>query len=543
MRIISLKYLTAVMTLITGLFVSSCNQDDFFELTNPPEFPWLNVSEYEMAAVSPYNYAFYSGWGGHFYFADVVFRDAMTDLLYHIPGATADYPVNEVYNRQTSVNNISRVSESFSSGYRAIGLANAALDFYYNNNGNPFPSATTQDKNFNLPRIAGELHFMRAFSYFYMTIRHCPVPEDPGFETEEILPLRKSFTDAEGAINAEFVTTRAIYDFIVEDLTKAIELLPTTYLDGVHHPSYRIGRANQHVAKALLARVYFRLGDFSKAEALATEVIEEGPYTLNQDPIEAFNRSDASQGNEVIWQALFYDETLRESPNDVTLFTFLDYRATNGGHGEFFKRSSWHTYSMSNPMAQRLGWMDESLGETESARFDKRYRQLYHRLEGNRDRLGDNPDEYEQQYTHVKEPRIWGDKYFRAANGQYGNVPVIRLAELYLTRAIIRFKNNDMSGAAADLNVVRRRAWDETAAGVAYDDSDAFLTSANITEEMIHQERIKELAFEGDWLLYSQAMGLPLLAGERVGVSEIEAPYSGLYWPVPQSELDFRSNN
>ena len=72
-------------------------------MTNPPEFPWLNITEFERAAVSPYNYSLMSGWGGHFYFADIVMNDAMTDLIYHIPGASANYPSLEFYNRQTNV--------------------------------------------------------------------------------------------------------------------------------------------------------------------------------------------------------------------------------------------------------------------------------------------------------------------------------------------------------------------------------------------------------------------------------------------------------
>jgi starch-binding outer membrane protein, SusD/RagB family len=536
------KIMITIVSLF-AMFQSSCEHEDFFELTNPPEFPWLNVTEFERAAVSPYNYSFFFEWGGHFAIADRIIFDAMTDLIYHIPGSSANYPVTEIYNRQTNVE-IQRANASFTAGYRSIGIINAALDFYYENDGDPYPNASTSDKENNLKRIAGELHFMRAYAYFHQTLRHCPAPGNPSFETDEILPLRTAFTDADAAMNAEFVSTRRIYDFILEDLGKAVELLPERYIEGIHHPSYQHGRANRFAARAMLARVLFRLGEWDQALEQLNVVIDNngGIYTLDQAPIEAFNRSNATRGNEVIWYALFYDVEKGSSPRDATLFTYLDYRALNGGHGEFFRRSTWHTYSMTNTMAIELGWMDESFNVTDAALADKRYQQLYHRLEGNRGNLLDDPDVFEQQYTNVKEPRIWGDKYFRAPDGQFSNVPIIRLAEMYHTRAAIHFEKGNIQAAADDLNMIRRRAWDAEVAGIAYDDSDEFLTSANLTADILHAERVKELGFEGDRLYYLQAMKLPLNPGERQNIPVLPFPHNNMYWPIPQVETDFRLN-
>ncbi len=533
---------TIAIAMLLG-FISSCENDKFFELTNPPEFPWLNITEFERAAVSPYSYAFHYEWGGHFTVSDRVIFDGVTDLIYHIPGSSANYPVNEIYNRQTNVE-ISRSNSSFVAGYRAIGIINAALDFYYENNEDPYPKASAAEIEHNLKRIVGELHFMRAYAYFHHTLRHCPAPGDPLFNTETILPLRKAFTNVEAAMNAEFVSTKAIYDFILEDMLKAIALLPERFVAGLHHPSYQYGRINKFGARAILARIYFRLGEWDKALEQLNIVIDQngGAYKLDQDPIEAFNRSDNTHGNEVIWYALYSDVERGISPRDATLFTYLDYRALNGGHGEYFRRSTWHTYSMTNYMAKKLGWMDHLLNETEMAKRDKRYQQLYHRLEGNRGNVLDNPDVYEQQYTNVKEPRIWNDKYYRGADGQYTNVPVIRLAEMYLTRAIIHFESGNLSGAAEDLNIIRRRAWDASVAGTSYDDSDDFVTAANVNADLIELERIKELSYEGDRLLYLQALKLPLEPGDRTEAATVAFPHTGLYWPIPQTELDFRLN-
>ena len=76
--------------------------------------------------------------------------------------------------------------------------------------------------------------------------------------------------------------------------------MPEKYIDGLHHPSYQYGRANKNVAKGILSRVYFRLGEHEKALAVVNDVIEKADalYALDQDPIEAWNRSNASKGNE-----------------------------------------------------------------------------------------------------------------------------------------------------------------------------------------------------------------------------------------------------
>ncbi len=109
---------------------------------------------------------------------------------------------------------------------------------------------------------------------------------------------------------------------------------------------------------------------------------------------------------------------------------------------------------------------------------------------------------------------------------------MLRLAEAYLTRATLRLKDGDKTGAAADLNVVRKRA------GL----SD--ISSASITETDIENERIKELAGEhADRLLYLIAMRKPIGIGDRDATkfSPIQPPYSTYYWQVP--EVEKQNNN
>jgi len=80
------------------------------------------------------------------------------------------------------------------------------------------------------------------------------------------------------------------------------------------------------------------------------------------------------------------------------------------------------------------------------------------------------------------------------------NIPVFRLAEMRLTRAIIRFMQEDVVGATADVNLIRTRAGNEAIKAV--------------TEENIQNERIKEMSQEGNRPDDVRALKQPILPGD-----------------------------
>ncbi|MEM1328414.1 MAG: RagB/SusD family nutrient uptake outer membrane protein [Bacteroidota bacterium] len=504
------------------LLTTSCNDDEFFELNNPPEFPWLNMDELERGVVAPYNIALSSSWG-NFMGNDRLLFDCMSDAVYLLPNTSADIPFEEMYFRLVDVET-SRTNSGFRDGYKCITHANAVLDFLEETSYEPYGKPSETDRQ-NLDRIQGEMQFMRAFAYFHLAMRHAPMVGASNFGNENILPLRLTTPrSAVQANEAEYVSTDRIFEQIVRDLEVAVEKLPLSYESGIHHPSYGFGRANRYVAAALLGRVHFYLGNYDEAEQQLDFVIS-GPFNLSELPIEAFNKDMAAQGSEVIWSSSNYDRNVVTTNKTLTSMNYSDYRAENGGRGDFHKRCTWNQFPMSHTSLQAIGWMDDNLEETEAARADLRYQQLFWRLEGNNGELTADPTIYETQYVHIKEPMVWGDKYYRGTEGEFTNVPLIRLPEMLLTRAILRFNKGDQAGALNDLNQVREHAGLEP------------LTE--ITAEAIHQERLKEMAFEGDRLFYLKALQLPIPSGMR-DVPAISHPYEGLYWTLPQAELDFK---
>jgi hypothetical protein len=187
--------------------------------------------------------------------------------------------------------------------------------------------------------------------------------------------------------------------------------------------------------------------------------------------------------------------------------------------------------------------MNDDLSVGPEAANDKRYTQTFIRLEAYKENpwnKSTNPVEYythlntyETRYSPITTPHVWQDKHFRApTSGRRSNRPMLRLAEMYLTRSIIRFMNNDKTGAAEDLNMVRNRS--------GLDD----IPPSEITELDIENERIKEMAGEhADRIYYLIALRKTIGIGDRDPsiFSPIEPPYSNYYWDVP--ELEKQNNN
>jgi starch-binding outer membrane protein, SusD/RagB family len=211
------------------------------------------------------------------------------------------------------------------------------------------------------------------------------------------------------------------YANIIDDLGRAAELLPATNKD----------RATKWAAKALLARVLFYHGDYAGSAGLCTEVITNGGFALEPQIISNYS---ATKSKEMIFGIM-------STESDASCGTLNGY----------YRYKSSGKFSPSNDYIQILA--------SEKSAGDNRVLQLYENIEG---------------------------KFFtKKFDDRYMHVPVLRLSEMYLTRAECRaMVNPDDPEALADLNVIRTRA------GLA--------DAKKATLSAIYLQRIKELAFEGD---------------------------------------------
>lgn len=223
--------------------------------------------------------------------------------------------------------------------------------------------------------------------------------------------------------------------------------------------------AQTPVAAAMLSRVYLMQGNYALARDAANRVIASGDYDLAAD---------------------FSDAFVDDSPETIFSIIVTDQDGSN----------AMNTYYASS--------LNQGRGDV---RVQSKHIALYE--------AGDIRGKFFN--TSNAGSRTFTSKF----NDRFGDVPVIRLAEMYLTRAEANFRLGTTVGAAplADVNTIRARA------GLTA------LTAAQLTLAAILKERKLELAFEGQ-----QIHDIKRTKG-TVGTTTLFSS-NNLILPIPQREID-----
>lgn len=170
--------------------------------------------------------------------------------------------------------------DAWSGPYNTIKNANMILEAI---EGKDFP---TEVKD----AIIGEAKCLRAWSYFILVQLFGDVP------------LRTNVVTSENEIGINRTPEKEVYDFIFEDILDAEKKLP---------PTSEMGRVNQFIAKAILARIYLTSAGFplnikenyEKARDKALEVIDKGGYELMPTFESVFKTETYTK--ETIWGRLY----------------------------------------------------------------------------------------------------------------------------------------------------------------------------------------------------------------------------------------------
>jgi hypothetical protein len=506
--------------------ITSCKKN-FFELQRPPESPWNNITEFDRAPRGAYSRLFATGdWGNVFNYWYLYKNAVGDDVDWSTPGDAAWGWYRDTQNNKDFLDNI------FTTTYQVIASVNDALQFVADKGGNPYPALSSDDKTYNLDRIVGELHFLRGYAY-YMDATLFVNAYVPGAANDaKQIPIRTTPSSSyDVAANSQIGTVKEIWNLILADFQKAHDLLPERFLAGKMQPSYEAGRANKFAAAAMLSRTYFAMGDYANSKKYASEVIDQngGDYALTEDPIEAFNKSTLARGKETIMYIPCYDPVVGRQNLHASCFTNL----FNGSPCD------WTAIYLDPTVLQRLGWVTDPKHDTTinlAARIDKRFTQLmYVREPGNIPVAQQVAGRYYDKRVNMEWRSIISNKYYRGPAGNYTNVPQIRLAEMYLTRSICSFLAGDKAAAVSDLNIVRKRAWNATVAGVTYEASAHYATVSNVTQQMIGDERLIEMFCENDRIDYLRGLKVDVANGDRApGV----VPYTdkGFVWNIPVNE-------
>ena len=312
-------------------------------------------------------------------------------------------------------------------------------------------------------RVEGEASFIRGSVYFDLVRLYAKAYNDGTPAGNPGVPI--ILTPTRGITDADLVprsTVADVYNQVITDLTTAEAKLPAS------NTFY----ATKGAAAAMLARVYLQKGDYANAAQAANRVISSGLYSLKANYADAFPGSASAPG---------------AIPNTSEDVFAMQVNATQGVN-------SFNTYYSSN------GRGDISIND---AHLD-----LYEANDERRDLFYDDG----------------GSVYSGKNENTYGNVRILRLAEMYLIRAEANFRLAPAAPVGgvtplADVNRIRERS--------------SLLPLAAVTLPVILNERKLELAFEGFTLHDAKRLQ------QNVGTIAWNSPK--LVYPIPDREI--RVNN
>jgi hypothetical protein len=307
-------------------------------------------------------------------------------------------------------------------------------------------------------RVEGEARVIRAALYFELT-RLFAQPWNAGDPASNpavplILEPTRSITEDD---NVTRNTVQEVYSQVISDLTTARDLLPES--NGTSIDTY--------VASAFLSRVYLMQGDYPNAASSADRVLQSDQFQLAPTFAGAFNNV------EDIPEYIFAIQiSSQDGANDLNTFYAS---STDGGRGDINIQSQHLNRYTDGDARGDFFYVDSGTGDTRTQK--------------------------------------WQDDESDGAN-----LPILRLAEMYLTRAEANLRAGSIVGAPPvdDVNTIRDRVGLDSVNTVTVDD-------------VLRQRRL-ELSFEGN-LLHD------LKRTER-SVGSLSFDAEELVYPIPQRECD-----
>ncbi len=310
----------------------------------------------------------------------------------------------------------------------------------------------------------GHASFLRGTSYFEL-VRLFGLPfEDGGANTQLGVPIVLEATDNfinNPELSVPRNTVNEVYNRAISDLTNAYN-----NLDG--NDNTGIGLADRYAAQAILARLYLQQQDYPNALAAANDVIENSGHVLASEYSAAFNLMGLDEGTENVYSIKITTQDPAANDNDLNQFYASQ---PNGGRGDDVTIEAGYDALFDDPNDERLTFRDSNAAN-QTGKF----------------------------------------------SNEFGNIPIIRIAEMYLIRAECNLRLNSSTGDTPlnDINRLRNRA---NATELTDISIDGLLT-----------ERQLELGFEG-FLIHDIKR-----TRRMVGSLDYNAPT--LVLPIPQREID-----
>lgn len=463
--------------------------------------------------------------------------------------------------------------------YEDLNSENAGISYMWSqcfriiNNANNALKTIGEDGD---PGKIGEARFFRGYAYNMLATLYGDVP----LLTE---PTSTARTDFERNPIAQ------INEQIIEDLTYASEHLPD--INGLVSES----RANKYMAMQSLGEAYLRIGKPELAEPVLTEIINSGKFSL----IQSRYGIESSQGKpgDYFHDMFIYGNQRRSQGNSEAIWTFeLEYTKnvaggfTNAPQHRRVWVPAYHNvpgmaYEVNDPTEGKISiyggrgngrmrpsnWVKYKLYEQGDMRNSEyNITRTFHynapnwsatigidakgfRVAANSPnavevrtvRTGDKVinapgDTLEAMFPYT---RKW-DSYDPADGWGWTCIkdfPMMRLGETYLLRAESRLKKGDKNGAAADINILRDRAFKQA----RIDKNNPVLGKVDAGEidlNFILDERARELFAEENRRMTLMRTGTLIERAKLNKESTIKGTISGLesrinLLPIPLSEI------
>jgi hypothetical protein len=349
-------------------------------------------------------------------------------------------------------------------------------------------------------QIIGEAYFLRAFYLWTATRNFGDVP----------VKTQASRSEAEAIVGKS--PKAEVYKQIYSDLDAALNAGLLSY------PATDKGRPSKEAVSALYAKVALYNEDWSKALQKAQEVITSGKYSLMGDVRDVFryDKEDAARA-ENIWAFESEGQSPARSSQLSSLLGPTGSAAPEYGKTSFGSMFAYQSFFNSfNPNDVRRKLLDTSY-------VDKNGKIIP-----------------QKSITPITAEAVLIKKY-QDPNGGGGisptiNIPIIRLADVYLIAAEAEFRiSGSTANALAYINIVRRRAFGQPM------NAPSVFDLSSVTLDAILQERSWEFFAEGDrW--YDLTRTNKFLTEIPKAVNNVFPTRTPLtkhkYFPIPQDEIN-----
>ena len=455
-----------IVVFIAGAFVSSCNKQLDIPSRNSVDAAVALTNKGGLEAAINSTYSVLKG-----------LRHYGRDM-FSVPAAMSDIAfANGRSSRLISENNNTANLAHWTTSYGVINEINTNLDIIPN-----IADATAADKS----RYEGELKFLRALYYFDLVKSYSYIPtfvvanQDRG----GVVINLKGFTSAADAV--AYKPSRAsiaeTYEQIMSDLYASIALLSNS----------NRGRnyASKHAALALGSRIALYEGKWARADSFATAAITLtggiGSLTNAAGYVAGWRAADHPEG---IFQVFFATAAEANTQNEALSATHTTLAKQNIGIENTAKvtvtREGQGDLVPNAFLLNQMGISGFPSGLAASASGTPPTLPTLTYSNDIRNKLFEWGANSGGHYVEITK---WHGK---SGAPQHDNVAVLRWAELYLNRAEARYHLNNMTGAYADLNVIRSNRY----VGFTAPTNPDFSGQALLDE--ILRQRMLELAFEG----------------------------------------------